>query len=148
MRTLSHPKIFTVPGDSALLILHKQSNNGDGDCVSNTYCDQFYDAAEDIDDGVNIIFQNPLKNLKTVTRTTLTGNDNRFQQQNDVAPVQPVPSYEEQQNGDNSDNDDLPLPQPSAVSSTTNGRTMSKAKDTLLKIDLEPMALEAFKVDF
>ena len=131
LRTLSHDEFYTVPDSSALLILNKQSS-GDDNCNRYDYCDQFDEAN---DEEVNFELNPPIK-VKQVTRTTLTGNDKR-------SASQPL---EEERNSDASDAiNDPPI---HVGVSSTNDNTLKKLPQLLSNLTLEPMALEAFRVDF
>ena len=133
LRTLSHDKFYTVPDASALLILNKQSS-GDDNCNRYTYCDQF---DEENNEEINFELNSPIK-IKQVTRTTLTGNDKRSASQS---------PYEER-NSDISDGiNDSAIPLPVGASST-NHNTLKKLPQILSNLTLEPMALEAFRVEF
>ena len=135
MRTLSKENFYTIPDNSALLILHKQSSDDDN-CNRYTYCDQFDEEASDEEVSFEL---NPPVKFTHVIRTTLTGNDKK-------SPSVSQSLYEEH-NSDISDNDDLPIPLPARDSSKTDSK-LKKLPQILSNLKLEPMALEAFRVDF
>ena len=135
LRTLSRDKFYTVPGSSALLILHKQLSS-DNTCNAST-CDQFIEEEGVDEDELIFELSSPIK-FKQITRTTLTGNDNK-------------PSYEshslfEKHNSDTSNVGEPFTSQLIVSPSTSNGSLKNLSKISIL--ELETMSLEAFKIDF
>lgn len=139
LRTLSHEKFYTVPDASALIILNKQSS-GDENCNRYNNCDHFNEDGEDHTNTIHFELNPPL-NFKKVTRTTLTGND--------LKPQSASEPVIDESNKSDSDNVDNTLSHLSNGLSSNNISTFSnKISNILSNLNLEPMALETFKVDF
>ena len=143
LRTLSHEKFYTVPDASALIILNKQSS-GDENCNNyNNNCDHFNSDEEMEENYTNVInfeLNQPI-NFKKVTRTTLTGNDLKPQSVSE-------PVIDELHRSDSDDVDNSLIQLSNGISLNNISTFSNKISNTLSNLNLEPMALETFKVNF